>query len=527
MTELLPPERQKLQVYDTTLRDGAQKLGVKFTTEGRIRTANAIHRGIPGVIIEGGWPGSNPTHTEFFRRAQDEAFHPDITAFGMTRGAFRQVEHDRVVNALIDSKAPGITFVGKSSLLQVEKTLSVPEKGLIVSGEENLKMIRESVKYAKEQSHVKRVFYDAEHFFDGFNDNREYALQTLYAAAEGGADGVVLCDTNGGTLYDEVSKITQEVVMDPKLLIKYKETHPEADPIERITVGIHAHKDLGLAEANALEAVKAGANHVQVTVNGLGERLGNTDAALMLLLLERKGFIPEIPAETKQGFTALSHTVYEAAGLRPNPDQPLTGENAFHTAAGMHADATAKDRRAYAHIEPRSVGNELRISVNENSGKAAVRMKLETMGTIVTDEQAAQVLKDVKENSAKGYDYTEADASFYLLAKRIIDPIYKSPFAAIDSRSLQGKTDYASTLFGRIKRVLSDQYPWLQHVGMDSERTQTENGSIKRVLITASSGAKTWTTVGVGKTFEEARLEATRESIEYALSRNISKEAQQ
>ena len=509
----------QLEVYDTTLRDGAQGVGVDFSLEGRLRVARIIDTTLPVTGIEGGWPGANPTHTAFFERAQDEPFHPRLYAFGMTKKAGIHVESDQNIRNLIDSKAPGITLVGKSSRPQVEKTLNR------VSPEENLDMIRESVAYTKEQPHVERVIYDAEHFFDGFKGDGKYAIDTLYAAAEGGADGVVLCDTNGRALHREIHEVTKIIANDPALHQKYREAQGLTDSTTKMTIGIHAHKDRSSAEANSLEAVYAGATHVQVTVNGFGERVGNTDAIPMMLNLQSEGYL-QIPAEMQAGFTDLSRIVFDAAGVHQNPNQPVTGDNAGRSAAGMHTAAVARDRLAYSWMDLKKVGNTIRVSVDENAGSAGVQMKMKEYGENITREQAAQIANTVKEKSAKGYRYGEADASVYLLAKQIIDPQYQSPYAGLDHTQF-GKTEYTNTLFNKIRTTLGKQYLQVEKVSMISEKTQTENGTIKRVFVTATDGQNRWTTVGVGETFDSARLEATKESLEYALCLKVSEETQQ
>lgn len=508
-------QEEKIKVYDTTLRDGAQGVGIDLSVAGRLLVARRIAEGLPITGIEGGWPGANPTHTEFFKRAVDEPFHDKLYAFGMTRRAGTTVESDQNIKNLIESQAPGITFVGKSSREQVEKTMHN------VTPEENLNMIRESIKYATEQSHVKSVIYDAEHFFDGFKGDGKYAIETLYAAAEGGADVVVLCDTNGRALHREIHEVTKIIANDAVLHQKYREAHGIEDPTAKMEVGIHAHKDRSSAEANSLEAVYAGAKHVQVTVNGFGERVGNTDAIPMLLNLQTAGFI-KLSEEMQAGFTDLSRTVFDAAGVHPNPNQPVTGDNAGRSASGMHTAATARNRLAYAWMDLEKVGNKISVSVDENSGRAGIKMKMQEMGLPeVSNEEAALITEIVKEKSAQGYRYAEADASFYLLARKLSDPSYQSPFEEPEF-VLSEKVEYTNTFFNQVKKQLTEKYSQVANIRMIGEKDQTENGSIKRVFVTASDGKQTWTTVGVGATFDAARLEATKESFEFALCLRIS-----
>jgi 2-isopropylmalate synthase len=394
--------RERLYLYDTTLRDGAQTTGVDFSLDDKAMVTAMLDRlGID--YVEGGYPGANPLDTEFFRQKRTKQAR--FAAFGMTKRAGRSAANDPGIAALLDSAADTICFVAKSWDYHVEVALEI-------SPEANLDGIRDSVALAKERG--REVALDCEHFFDGYKANRDYAIACAKAAYEAGARWVVLCDTNGGTLPHEVEAIVTDVAR-----------HVPGDHL-----GIHAHDDTGCAVANSLAAVRAGARHIQGTLNGLGERCGNANlVSLIPTLMLKDEFASRFEiGVSEKGLADLTHVsraLDEILNRAPNRHAPYVGASAFATKAGIHASAVMKDPRTYEHVAPETVGNARRVLVSDQAGRSNVLAELERVGITLDkdDPRVLRVLDEIKLKEAQGYAYEGADASFFLLAKRILGEV--------------------------------------------------------------------------------------------------------
>ncbi|MBF0322928.1 MAG: citramalate synthase, partial [Magnetococcales bacterium] len=384
-------------IYDTTLRDGAQSEDVLFSVADKLRITEQLDA--LGVdVVEGGWPGSNPKDVEYFRQVRTLSLkNARVAAFGSTRRADMSVETDLVLQSLLRAETPVVTIFGKSWTLHVRKALEI-------SLEANLELIHDSVRYLKQ--HVETVYYDAEHFFDGFRADATYAMRTLQAARDGGADCLVLCDTNGGTLPSEIPAIMARVAS------------------VGAPLGIHCHNDGGLAAANSLVAVEAGAVHVQGTINGLGERCGNADLTAIIPNLVLKMRKPtRIQAEQVRSLTAISRFVNEMANRPSQKNQPFVGASAFAHKGGIRVSAILKDSGTYEHISPESVGNCQRVLVSEQAGRSNLFYKLKKFGIDdlqQKDPRILQLLTDIKELEHKGYQFDGAEASFELRARRAL-----------------------------------------------------------------------------------------------------------
>lgn len=512
-----------LTLYDTTLRDGTQGEGISFSSLDKIRIAERLDEfGID--YIEGGWPGSNPKDIEFFELAAARSWkHAKITAFGSTRRPGVAAEDDTQVKLLLDAKTPVVTIFGKSWKLHVTEVLRT-------SVEENLAMIRETVACLK--SHQREVIYDAEHFFDGYKDNAKHALSTLRAAEEGGADMIVLCDTNGGTLSEEVAEITGEVRQSIK-----------------VPIGIHTHDDIGLGVANALAAIRAGAMQVQGTINGYGERTGNCNITTVIPNLQLKMGLVVVPdlAKLKQ----LSSFVDDVANMAHNRRAPYVGETCFSHKGGMHVNAVQKLARSYEHIEPEAVGNRQYILVSELAGRSNVLMKAEELGMKLDKDSPAVkgVLAKLKDLEKEGYEFEAASASFELLIRRELNDHrrffdlleYHSTFR--QDRSGSYKTCEATVklmvgprlqytvaegngpvaaLDAALRKALIPAYPDLAKVELTDYKVRiidshTGTASKTRVLIVSSDGESRWDTVGVSSNIIEASWLALVDSYEFYL----------
>ncbi len=394
--------RERLYLFDTTLRDGAQTNGVDFTLADKLAIASMLDDlGID--YVEGGYPGANPTDTELF--GTDRGFGTTFTAFGMTRRPGRSASNDPGLAALLDAKSDAICFVAKSWDYHVKVALETTE-------EENLASIRDSVRAAKAKG--REVLLDCEHFFDGYKANPKFALACAKAAYDEGARWVVLCDTNGGTLPDEVESIVREVVK----------------VIPGDHVGIHAHNDTEQAVANSLAAVRAGARQIQGTLNGLGERCGNANLVSIIPTLRLKPEFAErfdigVSESALKKLAHVSHALDERLNRAPNRHAPYVGESAFATKAGIHASAIMKDPATYEHVAPEMIGNRRKVLVSEQAGKSNVLAELERVGIKVDkdDPRIGRLLEVVKEREAIGYAYEAADASFELLARRTLGKV--------------------------------------------------------------------------------------------------------
>jgi 2-isopropylmalate synthase len=520
--------RGRVRLYDTTLRDGTQREGLSLSVDDKLRIARELD--VLGVdYIEGGWPGSNPKDAEFFQRARKlQLRHAKITAFGSTRHASTRCEDDANIQALVEADTPVVTLVGKSSVLHVERVLETTR-------EDNLRMIAESVAYLKRLG--KEVIYDGEHFFDGYHLDPEYAVATLTAAAQAGADSVVLCDTNGGSLPEDIADIVGSV----------REALATAG--ENTTLGIHTHNDAGLAVANAMAAVRAGATHVQGTINGYGERCGNMDLVPLIANLQLKLGYDCVTEEQLRRLTEVSHLVADIANLNPDAHAPYVGRSAFAHKGGIHVAAIHKFRASYEHVEPVLVGNETRVIVSELAGRKNVRMRAEALG-LELDGRERSVLQHIKELESNGFQFEAADGSFEMLVRRSA-PDYEPPFELLDYTALvsrQGEVAPRTQAMVRlrvgdqvmhtaadaegpvhaldraIRKALIPYYPMLGEVHLVDFKVRiidTHMGSAAkpRVLIETARGDERWSTVGCSDNIIEASWQALWDSLELPLVR--------
>ncbi|MFL5794520.1 MAG: citramalate synthase, partial [Actinomycetota bacterium] len=388
------PAEDHVETYDTTLRDGSQQVGLQFTVADKLRVTRLLDD--LGVdVVEGGWPGSNPKDAEYFARAVELPWrHATLAAFGATRRPGRGVDDDPNLSALLESKAPIVTLVGKSWDLHVTEALRT-------TLDENLAMVADSIAHMAAAG--RRATFDAEHFFDGHAADPAYALAVVQAAAEAGADTVVLCDTNGGSLPTTVARVVREV---------------RAALPPGIRVGVHFHDDSACAVANSLVAVEAGARHVQGAANGYGERCGNADLFAIVAGLELKQGLQLLPQDRLAALTATAHAIAELANLPPDHRQPYVGAAAFATKAGLHASAIMRRPDAYSHVDPTSVGNRMQVLVSELAGRSNVLAKAGELGLDADAALGDRVLNRVKELEHRGYAFEAADASFELLVRR-------------------------------------------------------------------------------------------------------------
>ena len=515
-------------VYDTTLRDGAQQEGLTLSVQDKLSIAS--HLDDLGVgFIEGGWPGANPKDTEFFRRAREELDlrNATLAAFGATRRAGVAVGDDPLVQALLDAQTSVVTLVAKSHERHVEHALRT-------SREENLAMVADTVAHLV--SHGRRVFLDAEHFFDGYRCDLGYALDVLRAAADAGADVAVLCDTNGGMLPDDVTRVV-------------------ADVVERtgLRVGIHCHNDTGCAVANTLAAVDVGATHVQGTLNGYGERTGNADLVTVVADLQLKRGRSLLPDDALTEATRIAHAVAEITNIPPYPRQPYVGMSAFAHKAGLHASAVKVDPMLYQHADPAEVGNDMRMLVSDMAGRASIELKGRELGYDLSTERAllTSITERVKVLEAQGYTFEAADASFELLLREEVDGLRPSFFEveswrAITESSPSGEAPSEATVKLRaggervvavgegngpvnaldqaLRQAIGQLYPELAKLELVDFKVRildAEHGTdaITRVLITTTDGQSTWNTVGVGANIVEASWEALVDGLTFGLLR--------
>jgi 2-isopropylmalate synthase len=526
---------QRIAIYDTTLRDGTQGEGVSLSCDDKLRIARRLDEfGVD--YIEGGWPGSNPKDMEFFERAQSELHlsHARIAAFGSTCRAGVDPHDDPQVQLLIQANTPVVTIFGKTWDLHVTEVLRT-------SMAENLRMIRATVAYLRR--HGKEVVYDAEHFFDGFKANPEYALATLQAAIIGGATSIVLCDTNGGCLPWEIEEAVDAVRRDA-LGMQPGEVAP---PAASVTLGIHAHNDSETGVANTLAAVRRGATQVQGTVNGYGERCGNANLVSVIADLQLK-MSYDVVAPGKLGqLTDLSRYVSELANLNPDTHQPFVGASAFAHKGGTHVNAVVKHTMSYQHVDPSLVGNETRVLVSELSGKDNIAVKRKEFGlTGLTREEERQVLQRIKELENAGFAFESAEASVELLLRRI-RPDYRAPFALIDytanveHRSGRGMFSEATVKVRvgdevyhevaegngpvnamnlALRKAILQDYPRLHSVHLTDYKvrildSKSGTGAMVRVLIDSTDGERSWTTVGASTNIIEASWIALSDGVEY------------
>ncbi len=513
-----------LQIYDTTLRDGTQREGISLSSADKVRIARKLDE-LGVAFIEGGWPGSNPKDVEFFERARDmEWRHAQIAAFGSTCRAHGRPEDDANLQALLDSAAPVCTVVGKTWALHVTEVLRTTR-------DENLRLIEHSLAYLR--AHGRRAIYDAEHFFDGYKDDAGYALETLRAAARGGAETLVLCDTNGGTMPWEVAAIVRAV----------RAALPQP-------VGIHTHNDGECGVANALLAVREGAVQVQGTVNGYGERCGNANLCAIIPDLELKMGVRCLPDGALARLTEVSHFVAEVANLAPDEHLAYVGQSAFAHKGGLHVAAMRRDGRSYQHVEPESVGNRSRVVVSELSGRGNLLSKAEEYGVeLEHGEEVAGVLGEIKQLESRGFSFEAAEASVALMLKRQ-EAHYRPPFELIDFmvnvEHRQGRGIFAeatvkvrvkgevihtaaegngpvNALDAALRKALLPHFPALAEFRLADYKVRILDGdhgtaATTRVLIDTQNGTQRWSTVGASANIIEASWRALADSVEYGLA---------
>ncbi len=511
----------RVEIYDTTLRDGAQGEGLAYTVEDKLKIARALDE-IGVSYIEGGWPGANPKDVEFFERAKSVQLERALfTAFGSTRRANGMAADDPIVQGLLKAQTPIVTIFGKSWDFHVDIALKT-------TLEENLRMIADTISHLK--SCGRRVFYDAEHFFDGFRANAEYALDTLRAAAAAGAETLILCDTNGGALPERVAEVVALV-------------HSR---IPNVRIGIHCHNDSELAVANSLAAVEAGATHVQGVMNGYGERCGNANLCSVIPNLELKMGRRCLPEGKLKLLTRTSRYINEVANLVPNERAAFVGRSAFAHKGGIHVSAVSRAKETYEHINPEDVGNETRVLISDQSGVSNIRFKTDGLGEEFNrnPEAARRLLAQLKTLEFEGYSFEDAEASFHLLAlaalgrrRHFFEPIeYRvwigssaDPEAVVRLRIGDEELHTASLGVGpahaldqALRKALRAHYPQIDDFHLIDFKVRILDGehataAKTRVHIETSDGERSWNTVGVGENIIAASWQAILESIEFGL----------
>ena len=516
-------------VYDTTLRDGAQQEGLNLSVLDKLHIAR--HIDTLGVgFIEGGWPGANPKDTEFFRRAREELHleHAQLVAFGATRRAGVAAADDPLVGALRDSGAGIVTLVAKTHDRHVELALRT-------TLEENLAMIRDSVAHLRAEG--QRVFLDAEHFFDGYRANRDYALEALRVAFEAGAEVAALCDTNGGMLPGWVADVVQDVL-----------------DTTGVRVGIHCHNDTGCAVANSLAAIEAGATHVQGTLNGYGERTGNADLVTVVANLELKLGRQVLPSGSLREATRVAHAVAEVTNVPPSARQPYVGVSAFAHKAGLHASAIKVDPNLYQHMDPAVIGNDMRLLVSDMAGRASIELKGAELGFDLSQDKelVTRVTERVKRLESRGYTFEAADASFELL---LVEEVQGQRPAYFDVESWRVITDSSpgsealseatvklraggarivtvgegngpvNALDHALREAIGKAYPEVAKFELIDYKVRIlDQGhgtdAVTRVLIETSDGESSWVTVGVGANVIEASWGALLDGVVFGLRRH-------
>jgi len=523
---------KRVTLYDSTLRDGAQTQGIDFSPADKELIAHELDA-IGIDYIEGGWPGANATDDAFFANPP-ELKRARLTAFGMTRRAGRSADNDPSLTAVLSSPAKTICIFGKTWDFQAEVALGVDP-------EENIKMIADTIEHACTKSDD--VIFDAEHFFDGYKANKDYAVNCLKAAYDAGAHWVVLCDTNGGTLPDEIERIVTEITQH----------------IPGSNLGIHCHDDTGNAVANSLAAVRAGARQIQGTLNGLGERCGNANLVTLIPTLQLKmGYETGLTDDDLTRLTHLSRMLDERLNRQPNRSAPYVGESAFAHKGGVHASAVEKNPATYEHIEPEKIGNRRHIVVSDQSGRSNILARFREAGIDIDpkDKRVAKLVETVKEQEFNGYAYDGAEASFELLARRALgavpDYFHCTSFKVLDERrwnengdlvtsseatvklDVQGESHMAvaegngpvNALDAAIRKVLSGIYPQLEDLRLVDYKVRiltpgAGTRAVTRVMIeSADKNGEHWSTVGVSANIIDASYNALRDSIIYKLHRD-------
>ncbi len=520
----------RITIYDTTLRDGSQTEGIAFTLNDKLKITDKIDD--LGVhYIEGGWPGSNPKDKAYFKDVRKKKLKSaKIAAFGSTRRAKTKASEDANLRELVKSQTEVVTIFGKTWDLHITDVIKTTLA-------ENLKMITDSVNFLKKKK--KTVFYDAEHFFDGYKANPEYALKTVLAAQSAGADCIILCDTNGGTLPREVKNIVLEV--------KSKLDTP---------LGIHAHNDLGVGVANSITAIESGCVHVQGTFNGLGERCGNADLCTIIGILHTKMKQKSIPDKNVSKLMETSYFIAEISNFKLADNAAFVGHSAFAHKGGVHIDAMIKNPLAYEHVDPKIVGNHRRFVTSELAGKMPIILKAQEIDVKLNKQspQAKKLLKQLQDKEHSGYQFEAADASFELFIKRSLrkyKPFFKLEgfktssekrfdgcvFAEASIRvNVNGKSEFSASdghgpveaLDNALRHVLKKFYPRLEEMHLTDYKvrvldTKAGTAAKVRVLIESQDNTDAWTTVGVHENIIEASWEALTDSIEYKLLKDQRK----
>ncbi len=522
-------KKPKIIIYDTTLRDGTQGEGISFSVSSKLRLTKSVDQfGID--YIEGGWPGSNPRDMEYFDAVKEVKLrHAKITSFGSTRRADLSAKKDPQLNLLLKSETEVVAIFGKSWLLHVKLILRT-------TPDENLRMVEDSIKYIKSKN--REVIYDAEHFYDGYKDDSAYALKTLEAAIQGGADYLVLCDTNGGNLAEYIYESTADIV----------------ERFPNLKIGVHCHNDIGLGVATSLAGVNAGATMVQGTLNGYGERNGNANLTSIIPNLSLKMEYPMSCGKKLKKLRDLSLFVDDLANLRPDIKAPYVGASSFAHKGGIHANAASKDSRSYEHIEPSLVGNRQRVLVSDLSGRSSIMMKAQEMG-VDLDAKKANVksfLDELKKLEYRGYEYEAADASFKMLLQRWLKKI-KHPFELISYRVIVERDETENKLISEatvkikvkdeihhvvaeshgpvgaldraLRQALEKDFPGIKDVSLSDFKVRildsAEGTDARiRVQIESSDAKEIWGTVGASDNIIEASWEALKDSVEYKILRD-------
>ncbi len=532
---------EPILLYDTTLRDGTQGEKISFTAEEKVKIAKRLDD-IGIHYIEGGWPGSNPRDKHFFELAESIKFkNARLTAFGSTSKPGIEPADDSNLNELIKSHTPAVAIFGKSWNLHVEKVMNN-------TLQENLIMIEESVKYLKENN--KEVIYDAEHFFDGYKENREYSLQTLMAAVKGGADIIVLCDTNGGTLNFEIEPIVKNAY---NILNERFSSQSNAMPVK---IGIHAHNDCGLAVANSIEAVHAGAVMVHGTINGYGERCGNADLTSIIPILCTKMDCPSISKENLAKLKNLSRFVSETANMIPLNNRPFVGRSAFTHKGGIHVNAIMKTPKAYEHMNPELIGNERRVLVSDLSGKSNIEYKARELGVDLESDEfdSRKIVSEIKRMEEQGYQFDVADGSFKILVEKFtkqFKPLFELESFRISIEKDKDRPCHAhatikisvgdekeitaaegsgpvGALDNALRKALGNFFPNLDSMHLVDFKVRVIDGregtaAKVRVLIESRDQDRIWSTIGVSKDIIEASWQALADSFQYKLAKEKSK----
>ncbi|WP_158735236.1 citramalate synthase [Alteribacillus sp. YIM 98480] len=512
----------QVKLYDTTLRDGTQGEGISLSVDDKIKIANKLDQ--MGVhYIEGGWPGSNPKDLNFFERAKDLSLDQAIiTAFGMTRRPGLKAEEDPNLKRILESGVEAAALVGKTWDFHVTEAVQT-------SLEENVNMIYDSVCFLKE--HGLEVIFDAEHFFDGFKNNKAYALKTILAAEDAGADCVTLCDTNGGSLPSDIAAILTEVQNELK-----------------VEIGIHCHNDGELGVANTLEAVNAGASHIQGTINGYGERCGNANLVSVIPNLQLKMGIECVSSDQLKQLTETSKYIHELANQTPPNGQPFTGKSAFAHKGGMHVSAVLKHPETYEHVTPEKIGNERRVLVSELAGQSNLLFKAKELGLSLDKSNPAvkETIEKMKDMEHKGYQYEAAEASFELLIRNGMgenhDYFQLDHFKIITHKEKEGSftteavvkmiikdqtvmtaaegNGPVNALDHALRKAIGEFYPLVHEMYLSDYKVRVldeaeATASTVRVLIESSDGKETWSTIGVSANIIEASWHALVDSIRY------------